>query len=188
MSFTTNRNARGLSKGRTGLVGCTIPYVLGDYYASILSGATEALHEQEMRAVLCPTKHEHDREAALVERLLRGTTDGAIFVLPSESAEELGDLESQGFPFVVKLIARTTSMTASRVSWETSGLSFTTRDTVATDTPARRATSRIVARLARVASLIADWCRSSRNRFRNADCTQSTRRCARQCRLRRNRA
>jgi len=101
MSFTTNRSARGLSKGRTGLVGCTIPYVLGDYYASILSGATEALHEQEMRAVLCPTRHEHDREAALVERLLRGTTDGAILVLPSESAEELGDLESQGFPFVV---------------------------------------------------------------------------------------
>jgi len=51
--------------------------------------------------VLCPTRHEHDREAALVERLLRGTTDGAILVLPSESAEELGDLESQGFPFVV---------------------------------------------------------------------------------------
>ena len=54
-----------------------------------------------MHAVLCPTRHEHEREAALVERLLRGTTDGAILVMPSESAEELGDLEAQGFPFVV---------------------------------------------------------------------------------------
>jgi LacI family transcriptional regulator len=101
LSFSTNRNARALSKGRTGLIGFTIPFVLGDYYSLILSGATEALHEQEMRAVLCPTRHEHDREAALVERLLRGTTDGAILVTPSESADELGDLESQGFPFVV---------------------------------------------------------------------------------------
>jgi LacI family transcriptional regulator len=101
LSFSTNRSARGLSKGRTGLIGLTIPYVLGDYYSSILSGATEALHEQEMHAVLCPTRHEHEREAALVERLLRGTTDGAILVMPSESAEELGDLEAQGFPFVV---------------------------------------------------------------------------------------
>ena len=81
LSFSTNRSARALSRGKTGLIGCTIPFVLGDYYSWILSGATEALHEQEMRAVLCPTRHEHDREAALVERLLRGTTDGAILVL-----------------------------------------------------------------------------------------------------------
>jgi LacI family transcriptional regulator len=101
LSFTTNRSARALSRGKTGLVGVTIPFVLGDYYSWILSGATEALHEQEMRAVLCPTRHEHDREAALVERLLRGTTDGAILVLPSESAAELRDLGTQGFPFVV---------------------------------------------------------------------------------------
>src|SRR5262245_14771349 len=101
LSFSTNRSARALARGRTGLIGLTIPYVLGDYYASILSGATEALHQQEARAVLCPTRHEHDREAALVERLMRGTTDGAILVLPSESADELGELEAQGFPFVV---------------------------------------------------------------------------------------
>ncbi|HET9288367.1 MAG TPA: LacI family DNA-binding transcriptional regulator [Gaiella sp.] len=101
LSFSTNRSARALSKGRTGLVGLTIPFVLGDYYSLILSGATEALHEQEMRAVLCPTRHEHDREAALVERLMRGTTDGAIIVLPSESPGELSDLAAQGFPFVV---------------------------------------------------------------------------------------
>jgi LacI family transcriptional regulator len=101
LSFSTNRSARALSKGRTGLIGCTIPFVLGDYYSWILSGVTEALHEQEMRAVLCPTRHEHDREAALVERLLRGTTDGAILVLPSESAAELQELQTLGFPFVI---------------------------------------------------------------------------------------
>ena len=101
LSFSTNRSARALSGGKTGLVGFTIPFVMGDYYSWILAGATEALHEQDMRAVLCPTLHEHDREAALVERLLRGTTDGAILVLPSESAEELRELGTQGFPFVI---------------------------------------------------------------------------------------
>src|SRR4026208_378378 len=49
MSFTTNRSARGLSKGRTGLVGCTIPFVLGDYYASLLSRPPAAPHAQERR-------------------------------------------------------------------------------------------------------------------------------------------
>ena len=51
-NFSTNRSARALSVGRTGLVGLTIPFVLGDYFTSILSGATEALHEVAMRAVL----------------------------------------------------------------------------------------------------------------------------------------
>ena len=84
-NFSTNRSARALSVGRTGLIGLTIPYVLGDYFTAILSGATEALHEEDMRAVLCPTLHLHDREVTLMDRLMRGTTDGAILVLPSES-------------------------------------------------------------------------------------------------------
>ena len=101
-NFSTNRSARALSVGRTGLIGLTIPYVLGDYFTAILSGATEALHEEDMRAVLCPTLHLHDREVTLMERLMRGTTDGAILVLPSEShgrAARAG--RRQGWPFVI---------------------------------------------------------------------------------------
>jgi LacI family transcriptional regulator len=45
--------------------------------------------------------HEHDREVSLLERLMRGTTDGAILMLPEESADELQMLQRQGFPFVV---------------------------------------------------------------------------------------
>ena len=70
--------------------------MLGDYFTAILSGATEALHEEDMRAVLCPTLHLHDREVTLMDRLMRGTTDGAILVLPSESTDELLDLQRQG--------------------------------------------------------------------------------------------
>ena len=35
-----------------------------------------------MRIVLCPTLHEHDREVSLLERLMHGTTDGGLLVLP----------------------------------------------------------------------------------------------------------
>jgi LacI family transcriptional regulator len=38
---------------------------------------------------LCPTDHEHDREVSLLERLMQGTTDGALLILPEESPDEV---------------------------------------------------------------------------------------------------
>jgi LacI family transcriptional regulator len=99
--FTTNRGARGLSSGRTGIVGLTLPLVNDSYFGPLLGGASEALYEQDMRIMLCPTLHEHEREVSLLERLTRGTTDGAILMLPEESIDELEHLQEIGYPFVV---------------------------------------------------------------------------------------
>lgn len=100
-NFTTNRSARALSGGKTGLVGFTLPIVHAEYFGWILSAAAEALYEHDMRAVLCPTLHQHDREVSLLDRLMHGTTDGAIILLPRESSAELKALSRNGFPFVV---------------------------------------------------------------------------------------
>jgi LacI family transcriptional regulator, galactose operon repressor len=87
--------------GRTGLVGITMPFAQPAYFATILAGAAEALYERDMRAVLCPTRHEHDREVSLLERLMHGQTDGALLVLPEESSGELRQLAGRDFRFVV---------------------------------------------------------------------------------------
>jgi LacI family transcriptional regulator, galactose operon repressor len=100
--YTANRNARGLSAGRTGMVGVLVPLVFPAYFAEILAGAAEALYEQEMRVVLSPTQHEHAREVSLLDRLMHGgATDGALIVLPGESSEELERALDAGYPFVV---------------------------------------------------------------------------------------
>src|SRR3954453_22884603 len=101
LNFTSNRSARALSVGKTGLVGFTVPNTHAEYFANILSGATEALYEQDMRIVLCPTLHEHEREVTLLARLMHGTTDGAVLTLPEETREELQALRADGYPFVV---------------------------------------------------------------------------------------
>ena len=101
--FSTNRGARGLSSGRTGMIGLTLPLVADAYFGPILSGAAEALYERDLRIVLAATLHEHDREVSLVERLMRGTTDGAILMLPEETQEELKALRRIRFPFVFSL-------------------------------------------------------------------------------------
>src|SRR5918996_3557146 len=99
--FSTNRSARALSAGRTGLIGVTLPMVHVEYFSRILWGASEALYEHDMRTVLCPTMHERDRELTLLDQLLQGTTDGALMLLTRESNDDLRALVRQGYPFVV---------------------------------------------------------------------------------------
>src|SRR5438552_5959629 len=99
--YSANRSARGLSAGRTGLVGVLVPLVFPAYFSAILSGAAEALAEQDLRVVLSPTGHEHDREVSLIDRLMHGLTDGALIVMPEESSPELERLVDGGYRFVV---------------------------------------------------------------------------------------
>ena len=99
--YTANRSARSLSGGRTGLVGVTLPRIHPAYFSLIVAGVAEALYEHDMRIVLCPTLHEHDREVSLLERLMHGTTDCGLLVLPEESSGELRTLMNHGYRFVV---------------------------------------------------------------------------------------
>ncbi len=99
--YVTSRNARALAGGRTGLIGLTVPYMVDHYFAQILTGATEAVYERDARLVVCPTRYEHDREVSLLERLMHGTTDGALLVVPSETPAELAALRRRAYPFVV---------------------------------------------------------------------------------------
>jgi LacI family transcriptional regulator len=98
--YTANRSARGLSAGRTGLVGILVPLVYPAYFSSILAGAAQALSERDLQIVLSPTGHEHDREVSVLDRL-HGLTDGALIILPEESSEELERLLDRGYPIVV---------------------------------------------------------------------------------------
>src|SRR3954462_14458531 len=69
--FSRNRGARALSGGRTGFIGLTLPMIADMYFGPIRGGAPEALYEETLRIVLCPTLHEHAREVGLLERLVR---------------------------------------------------------------------------------------------------------------------
>jgi LacI family transcriptional regulator, galactose operon repressor len=99
--YSANRSARGLSGGRTGLIGMTVPMIHPSYFAQIVAGTAEALYPQDRRIVLCPTLHQHDREVSLLERLMHGTTEAGVLVLPEETDDELRTLLNHGYRFVV---------------------------------------------------------------------------------------
>ena len=76
-----------------------VPLVHDLYFSGILSGVAEAAHERGLELVLAPTQHEHAREAAILDGL--GDADGAIIILPEETADELELVQSQTCPLVV---------------------------------------------------------------------------------------
>lgn len=100
-AYVTNRSAHSRSGARTGLIGLISPYLSADYFSQIMAGAAEALFARDARLVVCPTYHQPVRETSLLSRLMHGTTDGALLILPSESKEELVVAREQGFPIVV---------------------------------------------------------------------------------------
>jgi LacI family transcriptional regulator len=89
------------ARARTGLIGVLVPLVYDIYFSAILSGAAEAAYEHRLRLVLSPTQHEHAREISLLDRLMRGVSDGALIILPEETSAELERAQVDGFPFVV---------------------------------------------------------------------------------------
>lgn len=95
--------ARVVPPSRTGLIALTVPFIPseGEFFAVIVAGAAEALYQRGAHLVLCPTRHEHDREVTLLDHLLHGRTDGALLISPSESPAELRTLHAHGHPFVV---------------------------------------------------------------------------------------
>ena len=93
-AFIPQRDEDDPASGWTGLVGFSLPYVDESYFAAILSGAAEALYQLNQRVVLCPTYHQYYREVTLLDRLLGGTTDGALILLPEQSNAELSRCRS----------------------------------------------------------------------------------------------
>ncbi len=100
-SYVTNRSARSSSGGRTVLVGLITPYLGGEYFSRIVAGVAESLAQRDARLVVGSTYHEHDREASFLSRLMQGSIDGALLILPTLFDEELVAARKQEFPIVV---------------------------------------------------------------------------------------
>jgi LacI family transcriptional regulator len=83
-----------------GAVYLRCPYLLTDYFGLIVSSIAETL-ELHDRPVLLNAGEAAQRTEVLPALASRPGIGGAIIVLPPEPSEQLVDLRSRGFPFVV---------------------------------------------------------------------------------------
>lgn len=99
--YAGNEPARALSAGRTGRVAVTVPNIQAEYFGRILAGAARVIHDAGLSLVLETTHHNRERQNDAIESFLRMGVDGALLLLPAESAQELTALYDSGFNFVV---------------------------------------------------------------------------------------
>ena len=100
-SYTSNQSARALSTGQTGRITVTLPRIEAEYFARILAGAAQVIHDAGLSLVLETTQHERDRQSDAIHGLLRSGVDGALILLPTESNQEITALYDSGFKFVI---------------------------------------------------------------------------------------
>jgi DNA-binding LacI/PurR family transcriptional regulator len=102
LGYVNNRGVSAESNGkRVRLVALAVPEMRGDYVTEVVTGAAEALRDRDAHLVMCSVGGENGDSSSLRDRLLLGTTGGALLVLPSEESSELLDLRQSGYPFVV---------------------------------------------------------------------------------------
>jgi LacI family transcriptional regulator len=73
----------------------------GDYVTEIVTGAVEALHDRDARLVICSSDNAARPDQSLADRLLQGTTEGALLILSDDDDADLRDLLDTGYPVVV---------------------------------------------------------------------------------------
>jgi LacI family transcriptional regulator len=99
--YISNRTIELRPAGRVRLISLAVPDLRGPYVTEIAAAAADALQDLGARLIICPAEKRNGDIVPLHERLLPGTTEGALLISPAESGDELIALKESGFPFVV---------------------------------------------------------------------------------------
>ncbi len=90
-----------LHRGSSGIIDIVVPGVDTPYSVEIVRGVSEVLERTGLRLALSTTGNTVEREQQWLGKVLEGTTDGAILILPHEQTSNLVELQRRKLPFVV---------------------------------------------------------------------------------------
>lgn len=78
LHYVPNELARNFHRGRTNLIGVTLPTVAHPYYAQLAASLQRELHAAGLRMMLCSTAEQKRGEQEYVDMLVRRMMDGII--------------------------------------------------------------------------------------------------------------
>ena len=99
--YVVGRAARAMRHGRSGLIDVVVPSLDNEYLFEIIRSVEEALAPTGLRLALSVSGHVPRRERQWLNKVMDGSTDGAILVLARGQSAGLAELRLHGIPFVV---------------------------------------------------------------------------------------
>ena len=95
LGYQPNVWGRSLRRGESRVVLVIVPNVSNPYYAPIIAGTEDRLHEDGYSGMLCITNAEAERRALYLEFLKDGRADGAILMEPARDDPHAKRAEQQ---------------------------------------------------------------------------------------------
>lgn len=84
LSYSPNRVAQGLSKGRTGTIGIIIPDITNPFFPELVKGASDYLFIKDYHVHLCSSDNDPKKEELFLKDFQSMWVDG-IIIAPSDS-------------------------------------------------------------------------------------------------------
>lgn len=106
LDYIPNAQARGLTSGKTNLVGVVVPYMGSPFYGPILDGCHRTLWSYGFNMMVCSTYNRQGNEWELSKMLWEKRVDGMLILTPREIRDKpmqkfLRETAKSGFPIVV---------------------------------------------------------------------------------------
>lgn len=78
LNYTPNSNAVHLSKGKTNVIGISLPVMNNQYYSAILEGISKEAAKQDYHLMVCQTNNNVSKETEILHMLKNKRMDGLI--------------------------------------------------------------------------------------------------------------
>ena len=100
LGYTVNLAARGLRRGRTGMITLAVTDLRQPYLAELAGAVIRAAHERSVRVIIIQTDGERGKELDLLHGPNRHSTDGVIMGAAALGPDDVGEYDVD-FPLVL---------------------------------------------------------------------------------------
>lgn len=100
-NYQPNQLARGLSRGKSDMIGLIVPNISDTFFARIARRIEKKSEEFGYSVIFCSTGEDAARESKLIRSMLDRQVDGLIIASCQKNKEDIIALKNKNFPFVL---------------------------------------------------------------------------------------
>ena len=100
-NYKANQLARGLSRGKSDMLGLVIPNISDNFYARIARRIERIARLSGYNVIYSSTGESQEREKELIHSMLNRQVDGLIIASSQKNQEDIRSLKRMNFPFVL---------------------------------------------------------------------------------------